>query len=134
MKAPRPAAGPFVRATLAALALAAAVAAPAAGPGRAAQLQAAGVAAHIHAIVHDPEVARRIEAWGLTVADVQHDVDAMTPQQRVRLAYVLTRPWPARDADEAADLKARYLVTVSLMRESTLFASMISTGASRLLR
>ena len=91
-----------------------------------------GVTPHINAVLYHPEVVKRINAWGLTVADIQHDVDTLSPQQRARLAYVLTRRWRTNETHSQADLQAQYLVTLSLMRESTLFASVISSGASKL--
>ena len=91
-----------------------------------------GITPHINAVLHDPEVVRRITAWGLTTADIQHDVDALSPKDRARLAYVLTRQWRTNETHSQADLQAQFLVTLSLMRESTLFASVISSGASRL--
>lgn len=91
-----------------------------------------GARPHIDAVLHNPEVMRRITAWGLTVADVQHDVDALSPRERARLAYVLTRQWRTNQSHSQTDLQAQFLVTLSLMRESTLFASIISSGASKL--
>ena len=87
---------------------------------------------HIEAVLTDPEVAGAITAWGLSTADVRHDIDALTPLERVRLAYVLTRRWHGTGTQREADLQAQFLVTMSLMRESTLFASIVSSGASRL--
>lgn len=91
-----------------------------------------GMTPHINAVLYDPEVVRRITAWGLTPADVQHDVDALSPKDRARLAYVLTRRWRTNETHSQADLQAQFLVTLSLMRESTVFASVIAGGASRL--
>jgi hypothetical protein len=85
-------------------------------------------AARAREILNHPEVSARIDAWGLTPGDVQHDVDAMTPEQRVRLVYALQRPWPRSESYDEADYRAQYLVMVSLMRESQLFASIISSG------
>jgi len=73
-----------------------------------------------------PGVVSGIARWGLSVTDVRHDVDAMTPAQRVRLARMLTREWKPNATHSVAELQAQYLVTMSLMRESTLFASIIS--------
>ena len=87
-----------------------------------------GITPHINAVLYDPEVVRRITAWGLTTADVQHDVDALSPEDRARLAYVLTRRWRTNESHSQADLQAQFLVTLSLMRESTLFASVIPSG------
>jgi hypothetical protein len=87
---------------------------------------------HIEAVLSDPEVVRAIRAWGLSLADVRHDVAALPPEDRLRLAYVLTRRWPSDDTYTQADLQAQFLVTMSLMRESTLFASILSSGGSLL--
>jgi len=87
---------------------------------------------HIEAVLTDPAVVRAVSAWGLTTADVRLDVHALTPLERVRLAYVLTRRWHATGTQDEAELQAQFLVMMSLMRESTLFASIISTGTSRL--
>lgn len=91
-----------------------------------------GAMPHIKAVLHDPAVSRRIAAWGLTIADVQHDVDALSLADRARLAYLLRRRWRSNETHSQADLQAQFLVTLSLMRESTLFASVISSGASKL--
>lgn len=99
-------------------------------PGRASALD--GATPHIDAVLRNPEVIRGVRAWGLTIADVQHDVDALTPRERARLAYVLTRQWRTNESHSKATLQAQFLVTMSLMRESTLFASVISSGASKL--
>ena len=115
---------------LAIAATAGSAAAQQSGPAPAAD----GIMPHIEAVLGDPEVARGIRAWGLSVADVRHDVDAMSPRDRARLAYVLTRRWRADETHSEADLQARFLVTMSLMRESTLFASVISSSPSGLLR
>jgi hypothetical protein len=87
---------------------------------------------HIEAVLTDPQVVGAIRAWGLSLADVRHDVAAMSPADRLRLAYVLTRRWPSDDTYGQAELQAQFLVTMSLMRESTLFASILSTGGSLL--
>jgi len=87
---------------------------------------------HIDAVLDDPAVKRGIAAWGLSLADVRHDVNALTHLERVRLAYVLTRRWRGTGDQAQADLQAQFLVTLSLMRESTLFASIVSTTPSRL--
>ena len=87
---------------------------------------------HIEAVLTDPDVAGAIAAWGLSTADVRHDIAALSPLERVRLAYVLTRRWRGTGTQGEADLQAQFLVTMSLMRESTLFASIVSSGASRL--
>lgn len=91
-----------------------------------------GLTPHINAVLYHPEVVKRIAAWGLTPADVQYDVDALSAKDRARLAYVLTRHWRTNETHSQADLQAQFLVTLSLLRESTLFASVISSGASRL--
>jgi len=93
-----------------------------------------GAREHILAVLQDPEVARHVRAWGLTTADVRHDVEAMSAGERARLALVLGRRWHHNPSYSQAQQQAQFLVTVSLMRESALFASVISTGASRLLR
>lgn len=93
-----------------------------------------GITPHINAVLYNPEVVRHIRAWGLTMVDVQHDVDAMRPEQRAELAYLLNRPWHGTDSQSPAALQAQFLVMMSLMRESTLFASVIATGPARLLR
>ena len=112
--------------------LGAAAVIPTAAQAPRANLTLDGMTPHINAVLYDPEVIRRINAWGLTTADVQHDVDALSPKDRARLAYVLTRQWRTNETHSEADLQAQFLVTLSLMRESTLFASVISSGASRL--
>ena len=91
-----------------------------------------GAGIHIDAVLRDPEVARRINAWGLSVADVRHDVNSMTPHERLRLAKLLNDRWRTNKSYDRADLQAQFLVTMSLMRESVLFAGILSTGASRL--
>lgn len=93
-----------------------------------------GITPHINAVLHDPEVVRHIRSWGLTIVDVQHDVDAMSPQQRAELAVLLNRRWQGTDSQPPEALQAQFLVMMSLMRESTLFASVITTGPTRLLR
>lgn len=93
-----------------------------------------GSAAHIDAVLHDPEVVRHIRAWGLTVVDVRHDIDAMPPAERAQLALQLHRRWRATGSQSVQALQAQFLVTMSLMRESTLFASVASTQPARWLR
>ncbi len=83
------------------------------------------VSAAIRTIIHGPLVSKRLSRWGLGVADVQHDVDAMTPVERIRLLNVLTRRWPDDAGYSKEDYQAQFLVTVSLLRESKLFASII---------
>jgi hypothetical protein len=88
----------------------------------------------IDAVLDSTEVQRHIRAWGLTIADVQHDLDAMSSEDRARLAELLTRRWRGTGSHSAAALKAQFLVMTSLMRESTLFARVIATRPARLLR
>ena len=89
-----------------------------------------GATRRINDVLHSPEVAARINAWGLSTADVQHDVDAMDARERTRLAELLTRRWQSNPSHSETDLQAQFLVTMSLLRESTLFASIISTRSS----
>ena len=93
-----------------------------------------GVTPHINAVRYNPAGVQRIKDWGLTPADVQHDVDALPPAERARLAYLLTRRWPSDKGYHETDLQAQFLVMMSLMRESQLFASVISTSPARLLQ
>ena len=85
-----------------------------------------GAVAHIRAVMGDPAVIAAISRWGLSPADVQHDIDAMAPRDRARLADLLTRRWPENATQDQAAQQAQFLVTLSLLRESTLFASVVS--------
>ncbi len=89
------------------------------------------VSAQIREIIHAPAMSEQLSRWGFSVSDVQHDVDAMTPQQRRQLLATLLRRWTENASYSQVDLQAQYLVTVSLLRESTLFASVISSRLNR---
>lgn len=112
----------------------AALAGPAAAQTHAPPPVVDGISPHIDAVLYDPAVSSHIRSWGLSVADVQHDIDTMSRSDRARLAYLLTRRWPADDSHDAAGMQAQFLVMMSLMRESVLFASVLSTNPGRLLR
>ena len=120
--------------SLVAVLLVASIAAPVSAQMHSPSASPDGISPHINAVLYNPEVQRHIRAWGLSVADVQHDVDAMPPKQRAQLAFQLTRPWRGTDSQSPEALQAQFLVMLSLMRESTLFASVISTRPARLLR
>ena len=90
--------------------------------------------AEIESVLQDPQIIRYVAAWGLSMADIRHDVSTMSPAQRQQLANVLSRKWRGSRSSPAAAMQAQFLVMMSLMRESTLFASILSSGSSRSLR
>ena len=89
-----------------------------------------GVTPHIEAVLRDPAVIREIRRWGMSLGDVRHDIDALPLQDRARLAFLLARAWPHNETRGRAAQQAQFLVTMSLLRESTLFASVISRNPS----
>jgi hypothetical protein len=89
--------------------------------------QAATPDAIIRGIINEPGVSARIAAWGPSVEDVQHGVDVMSSAERARLMFALTRPRPTSASYGQADYRARYLVMVSLMRDSQVFAGIPNT-------
>lgn len=88
----------------------------------------------IEMVLRDPQVIRRVSAWGLSMSDIRHDLSTLSPAERLQLTDVLLRPWHGSKNDSQAALQAQFLVMMSLMRESTLFASIPSRGSSRLPR
>jgi len=120
-----------MRGAVVALALAWCVAASAQPKTSAPRTQYDGATPHIDAVIHDPQVARHIAAWGLSGDDVRAQVAALSLADRARLALLLQRRWRAGHADAQAALQARYLVTFSLLRQSTSLAGSISGGAAR---
>ena len=88
----------------------------------------------IEMVLQDPRVVRRITAWGMSMQDIRHDVSTMLPAQRVQLAFVLSRRWRTTNSHSQAALQTQFLVMLSLMRESTLYASVLSTRNLRMLQ
>jgi hypothetical protein len=90
--------------------------------------------AKIEAVLQDPQIIQRVSAWGVSMQDIRHDISTMSVAQRAQLAAVLSRRWRGSQSHSAADLQAQFLVMMSLMRESALYASIVSSGRSRFLR
>jgi hypothetical protein len=90
--------------------------------------------ADIEAVLQDPKVIQRVSAWGVSMQDIRHDISTMSVAQRAQLAAVLSRRWRSTQSHSAADLQAQFLVMMSLMRESALYAGIVSSGHPKFLR
>lgn len=120
-----------IRGALAVLALAWCGTASAQPKTSAPRTQYDGATPLIDAVIHEPDVARHIAAWGLSGDDVQSQVAALSVADRARLAYLLTRRWRTSQAHAQAELQARYLVTFSLLRQSTSLDGNTAGGAAQ---
>ena len=83
----------------------------------------------IESVLQDPRIVHYVSAWGLSMSDIRHDVSTMSPAQRQQLANVLSRKWQGSRSYPPVAMQAQFLVMMSLMRESTLFASILSGGS-----
>ena len=85
-------------------------------------------AATIAAVMADPLVHRGIRDWGLRSHDLEFAISSLSPQEYATTARMLGEGWRGVGERRAAAQTAHYLVLVTLMRESRLFASVLSTG------
>jgi len=100
-------------------------------------MQAASASDTVSPRVHDPltridrvldnaVLAERIEAWGISVAELRADVQSLSDRERLTLAVLLEKSWTGIDDDRQPDVTAQFLATIAMMRESSLFVGVIS--------
>lgn len=82
--------------------------------------------ARIDRVLEDTALAERIEAWGISVAELRADVDSLSEVERETLATLLEKSWVGIDAERQPAVTAQYLATIAMMRESSLFISVIT--------
>lgn len=121
----------YIRGAVAAFALASCATVVAQPKTSAPRTQYDGATPLIVAVIEDPEVARHLVAWGLSGAEVQAQVASLSVPDRAHLAYLLNRRWRTSHGQPAAALQARYLVTFSLLRQSTSRAGNVASGAAQ---
>jgi hypothetical protein len=120
----------YIHATVAAFALVA-WGTPGAQPKTSApRTQHDGATPHIIAVIEHPAVARHLLEWGMSGAEVRAQVATLSLPDRARLAYLLNRRWRTDHGPPVAALQARYLVTFSLLRQSTSLAGSLTDGAA----
>lgn len=64
-------------------------------------------------LLQDPRIVRRVSAWGLSIHDIRHDVSAMSPAERVQLAYVVSRQWQGTKSQPQAAQQTQFLVLIN---------------------
>lgn len=84
----------------------------------------------IHMFLDHPAVVDRIHATGMNASSIRRALGGLSNHERDRLADLLDRGWPGLDMARQVSLTADYLMLVALMRESRLFASVVSPLAS----
>jgi hypothetical protein len=84
----------------------------------------------IIAVIEHPAVARHLLEWGMSGVEVRAQVATLSLPDRARLAYLLNRRWRTGHGQPVAALQARYLVTFSLLRQSTSLAGTVTDGAA----
>ena len=90
----------------------------------------AGTSARLDAFLEHPLVIARIHATGMQMSEVRRDLDHLSPAERSTLADLLEKRWPGDGTSRQVELAADYLMLVALMRESRLFASVVTRTVS----